>query len=163
MLEKTPETVGSCSEKLRRLGYSGIDNQVNLATHNDHNPKEGSAPPIGRGLEGRLGVSDRVSAIQLQGGGAVLAMSRMLATRKQPKRYYNKGGATPSDTTFSPQTGEVDKTSLTLDVVLESIRELCLAKQFSQAIRYATDTVSAYPDWEVCLNKAIEFYTLTTP
>jgi hypothetical protein len=144
-------------------GFSiGNGGQVDLSTHNDHNHEEGDVPPVGRGLEERLGEScdSRDKAIDLQGGSACLNMLRGWRKTKVPKGLATFGKPKPDY--YDPKLGgkkeRASKDMLCLAEVQANIRQKVNEDNYADAIEYIDDIVSAIPDWGVALRLCYEFY-----
>lgn len=150
----------SDSSKSRGLvGFAGLDNTVSLPTHNDHNSSEGVVPPIGRGLQDRLGVDSRTDCITQQGGAALLAAWKKTRGTPSPKRVAGRTDSRPYDPSKGGESDRGDNASLTLWAVQETIRELALEHDYRALKKYAADAISVHPEWGVALTACVEHWT----
>lgn len=178
---------GDSSRKLDSLGVAGVVPQIAIETHFDHNSGVGKVsqqskpakfvrvaysdgtvettaklayvPPIGRGLETRLGVSNRAACVEKQAEGLREAIAK-LAIRKShiPRKIAGK----PIDSTpYDPKEGDKKKDQFAdqaLWTVQEAIRELALEGNRREATQYALSAIDAREDWRVAILCCLDFW-----
>lgn len=166
MIELQQDGQGSAYEKLRQSGVAGLQPEIakldGKGAHDHNGLCDNGAPPIGRGLQERIGAISRVNAIETQGGSAVLAKLREM--KRGPHRHKRHSTRTmPQDVPFCPVNGEDkgDKVSLTLGVCQEELRDVLLERGIHAARQYAGSIVAIYPHWAIALTKQLEFEILT--
>lgn len=146
---------GDCVKRGVSKGYGGLAPQLDCVVHTDHNTEEGgNVPPIGRGLEARLGVESRQSAIAKQGGAACLALLRGMNT---PKRGVNRDRV-QEDVPYSPIGGE-EPLDWSLETVLEGIKDLYKRGDVEGATRAIDKAIAYAPHWGVLMRAVSEVYT----